>query len=165
MNRIMHVAITAVLALLSAFLLWIWLVSGASLCGVSICGFSPSHANISFGSLGILSALLFGVECFNLATRRRQWNIGFESHNQRQIRVIGFRSFLLGVPLTVYGFYEMNTGIMGCNASSCATLPSMYFVSFYLGICLIAAGALLMLMAKFVQPRLFKLPKIERALP
>lgn len=122
-----------------------------------MCGYIPGHANVTFISLGFLSAFLFGVECLNLATRKRQWNTGYESPNQRKIRRFGLGSILLGVSFAVYGLYELNTTIMGCNAFGCGSLPISYYFSFYIGLCLVAIGAVSMLASKLVQPG-FKLP-------
>jgi hypothetical protein len=135
--------------------MWTWLLAG---------GLSPNEgqiqANITFISMGFLSAFIFGVESLNLSTSRRQWKTGYESQQQRQIRRISFWSIVLGLTLTVYGLFELNTTIMGCNAYGCGSLPLSDYVSFYLGLSLLEIGPALMLVAKFVQPR-FKQPQIE----
>jgi hypothetical protein len=162
------VTLATVLAFLTGFFMWGWLLSGAisqTLCGPPYCGYSPNHVNVTSVSIGLLlSTFLFGLECLNLVTRKRQWNSGYESSRQRWIRRIGFGSIWLGACLAVYGFFELNATffLIGCNAYSCLSMPASYYDTFYLGICLVATGAIVMLISKFVQPRI-KLPsQIER---
>ena len=158
--------LATVLAFLTGFLMWGWLLSGAispTFCGAPFCGYSPNHFNVTSVSIGLLfSALLFGLECFNLVTSKRQWTTRYESQRQRWFRRSGFGSIWLGTCLAVYGFFELNAYSIGCNAYNCGLMPSSYYDTFYLGICLVAAGAIVMLISKFIQPRIGLPSRIEQ---
>ena len=157
----MHAAFATIFAFFTAFLTLIWMLSGGSslnLCSTPLCGYMPNHANITFLSMGFLTGFLFGLECLNLVTSKREWNTGYESKRQKWIRRIGFGAIWLGACETAYGLFELNATIMGCNSYSCGSVPTSYYVTFYFGICLVTTGAVLMFVAKFVQPRL-KLPE------
>lgn len=107
--------------------------------------------NYEFLSIGFVSCFLAVVEIVSGLKRKGDRSVTmWENERQRIARKLGIVSIFIGTLLSFYGLFELNTTIMGCNAYSCGSLPSSYYVSFYGGLGIIAIGGAFVLVSKFM---------------
>jgi hypothetical protein len=107
-----------------------------------------------FVSVGLLLAIVAGIEVIMAIQRKKTGSPVWEIDSQRMIRRIGILMLVVGAILASYGLFALNNTLVSCPAFGCsaAELWRIYGfnISLYAGTTAAAIGSALVLAAAFM---------------